>query len=78
MTQEWDLCVSRGGHIDVGGKFSNSTVHAPGCRVLAGTMGFGLPAGGQPLDALVIDIDGDGSFQMNVQELATVSAKNCR
>ena len=40
-----------------------------------GTMGFGLPAamGGQAAhpDALVIDIDGDGSFQMNVQELAT-------
>ncbi|MEC7428016.1 MAG: biosynthetic-type acetolactate synthase large subunit [Planctomycetota bacterium] len=40
-----------------------------------GTMGFGLPAamGVQAAhpDALVIDIDGDGSFQMNVQELAT-------
>ncbi len=40
-----------------------------------GTMGFGLPAamGAQAAhpDALVIDIDGDGSFQMNVQELAT-------
>ncbi|MEO1617779.1 MAG: biosynthetic-type acetolactate synthase large subunit [Planctomycetota bacterium] len=40
-----------------------------------GTMGFGLPAamGIQAAlpDALVIDIDGDGSFQMNVQELAT-------
>ena len=40
-----------------------------------GTMGFGLPAAmgvqaARP-DALVIDIDGDGSFQMNVQELAT-------
>lgn len=40
-----------------------------------GTMGFGLPAamGAQvahPLK-LVIDIDGDGSFLMNVQELAT-------
>lgn len=40
-----------------------------------GTMGFGLPAamGAQaahPL-ATVIDIDGDGSFLMNVQELAT-------
>jgi acetolactate synthase-1/2/3 large subunit len=38
-------------------------------------MGFGLPAamGVQAAlpDALVIDIDGDGSFQMNVQELAT-------
>ncbi len=40
-----------------------------------GTMGFGLPAamGVQAAhpDALVVDIDGDGSFQMNVQELAT-------
>jgi acetolactate synthase-1/2/3 large subunit len=40
-----------------------------------GTMGFGLPAamGVQAAfpDRLVIDIDGDGSFQMNVQELAT-------
>jgi len=40
-----------------------------------GTMGFGLPAamGVQAAhpDSLVIDIDGDGSFMMNVQELAT-------
>jgi acetolactate synthase-1/2/3 large subunit len=40
-----------------------------------GSMGFGLPAamGVQAAhpDALVIDIDGDGSFQMNIQELAT-------
>jgi acetolactate synthase-1/2/3 large subunit len=39
-----------------------------------GTMGFGLPAalGAQAAhpDKLVIDIDGDGSFQMNIQELA--------
>jgi acetolactate synthase-1/2/3 large subunit len=40
-----------------------------------GTMGFGLPAAigakvAHP-DKLVIDIDGDGSFLMNVQELAT-------
>jgi len=40
-----------------------------------GTMGFGLPAAmgaavGCP-DAVVVDIDGDGSFLMNVQELAT-------
>jgi len=39
-------------------------------------MGFGLPAAmgiqaAHP-DALVIDIDGDGSFQMNIQELATL------
>jgi acetolactate synthase-1/2/3 large subunit len=40
-----------------------------------GTMGFGLPAamGAQAAHprATVIDIDGDGSFQMNIQELAT-------
>ncbi|MDO9557343.1 MAG: biosynthetic-type acetolactate synthase large subunit [Coriobacteriia bacterium] len=41
-----------------------------------GTMGFGFPAAmgaqvGRP-DHLVIDIAGDGSFQMNTQELATV------
>ena len=40
-----------------------------------GTMGFGLPSamGAQAAnpDALCIDIDGDGSFQMNIQELAT-------
>ncbi len=41
-----------------------------------GTMGFGLPAamGVQAAhpNALVVDIDGDGSFQMNIQELATL------
>lgn len=40
-----------------------------------GTMGFGLPSamGVQAAHpgSLVIDIDGDGSFQMNIQELAT-------
>jgi acetolactate synthase-1/2/3 large subunit len=40
-----------------------------------GTMGFGLPAamGAQAMfpGRLTIDIDGDGSFQMNIQELAT-------
>ena len=45
-----------------------------------GTMGFGLPAamGAQAAhpDALVIDIDGDGSFQMNIQELATCVCEN--
>jgi len=40
-----------------------------------GTMGFGLPAAmgakaAHP-ESLVIDIDGDGSFLMNIQELAT-------
>ena len=41
-----------------------------------GSMGYGLPAamGAQAAfpDALVVDIDGDGSFLMNIQELATV------
>jgi acetolactate synthase-1/2/3 large subunit len=41
-----------------------------------GSMGFGLPAAmgaaaGRP-GALVVDVDGDGSFVMNIQELATV------
>lgn len=41
-----------------------------------GTMGYGLPAAvgaqlGCP-DQLVINISGDGSFQMNLQELATI------
>ncbi len=45
-----------------------------------GTMGFGFPAAigvqvAHP-DALVIDIAGDGSFQMNLQELATVAQYN--
>ncbi len=45
-----------------------------------GTMGFGLPAAmgvqvAHP-DSLVIDIDGDGSFLMNVQELATLHCEN--
>lgn len=44
-----------------------------------GTMGFGLPAamGVQAAhpDALVIDIDGDGSFQMNIQELGTLACE---
>lgn len=44
-----------------------------------GTMGFGLPAAigakvGRP-DALVIDIAGDGSIQMNSQEMATAKAE---
>ena len=43
-----------------------------------GTMGFGLPAAigaqiGRP-EALVFDISGDGSFQMNSQEMATAVA----
>ncbi len=44
-----------------------------------GTMGFGLPAamGVQAAlpDKLVIDIDGDGSMLMNVQELATLNCE---
>jgi acetolactate synthase-1/2/3 large subunit len=45
-----------------------------------GTMGFGLPAAmgaaaAHP-DKLVVDIDGDGSFLMNVQELATCRCEN--
>jgi len=45
-----------------------------------GSMGFGLPAamGVQAAfpDALVVDVDGDGSFVMNIQELATVKCEN--
>lgn len=45
-----------------------------------GSMGFGLPAAigaqvARPND-LVVDIDGDGSFLMNIQELATLHAEN--
>ena len=46
-----------------------------------GTMGFGLPAaiGAQIAfpDKYVIDIAGDGSIQMNIQELATAKQYNC-
>ena len=45
------------------------------CSSGLGTMGFGLPAAvGAKIahpDKLVIDIDGDGSFQMNIQEMGT-------
>jgi acetolactate synthase-1/2/3 large subunit len=45
-----------------------------------GTMGYGYPAAiGAKVafpDRQVVDIDGDGSFLMNVQELATASAEN--
>jgi acetolactate synthase-1/2/3 large subunit len=45
-----------------------------------GTMGYGLPAaiGAQIAfpDALVIDFAGDGSIQMNIQEMATAVANN--
>ncbi|XP_061371792.1 acetolactate synthase 2, chloroplastic-like [Gastrolobium bilobum] len=45
-----------------------------------GAMGFGLPAAigaavANP-HAIVVDIDGDGSFIMNVQELATIRVEN--
>jgi acetolactate synthase-1/2/3 large subunit len=46
-----------------------------------GTMGYGLPAaiGAQMAypDKTVIDIAGDGSIQMNIQELATAKQYNC-
>ena len=45
-----------------------------------GAMGFGLPAAmGAALakpGAVVVDIDGDGSFMMNIQELATIRVEN--
>ncbi|MDD3886063.1 MAG: biosynthetic-type acetolactate synthase large subunit [Victivallaceae bacterium] len=44
-----------------------------------GSMGFGLPAAmGAKLampEECVINIDGDGSFQMNIQELGTIAAE---
>ena len=44
-----------------------------------GSMGFGLPAAmGAKLarpEATVINIDGDGSFQMNIQELGTIATE---
>jgi acetolactate synthase I/II/III large subunit len=44
-----------------------------------GTMGFGLPAALGAMaahpDKLVVDIDGDGSFLMNIQELATAACE---
>jgi acetolactate synthase-1/2/3 large subunit len=49
------------------------------CSSGLGTMGFGLPAamGAQAAHPgrLVIDIDGDGSFLMNIQELATCACE---
>lgn len=48
----------------------------------AGTMGFGLPASigakiGQP-NKRVFNIDGDGSFQMTLQELGTIRQENLK
>ncbi|MBX3442110.1 MAG: biosynthetic-type acetolactate synthase large subunit [Planctomyces sp.] len=44
-----------------------------------GTMGFGLPAAmgvqSEHPDSLVVDIDGDGSILMNIQELATLNCE---
>nr|AGG79411.1 acetolactate synthase [Sagittaria trifolia]BAF57909.1 acetolactate synthase [Sagittaria trifolia] len=45
-----------------------------------GAMGFGLPAAagaavGRP-ESIVVDIDGDGSFLMNIQELAVLRIEN--
>jgi acetolactate synthase I/II/III large subunit len=55
----------------------------PRCWITSGglgSMGFGLPAalGAQAAcpDALVVDLDGDGSFLMNIQELATAYCEN--
>ncbi|NOY28778.1 MAG: biosynthetic-type acetolactate synthase large subunit, partial [Planctomycetes bacterium] len=54
-------------------KFSNPRTFLSSSGL--GTMGFGLPAamGVQAVqaDRLVIDIEGDGSFLMNIQEMAT-------
>ncbi|GJR36959.1 acetolactate synthase [Tanacetum coccineum] len=45
-----------------------------------GAIGFGLPVAIRAAvarhDAVVVDIDGDGSFMMNVQELATIRMEN--
>ncbi|MDO4586860.1 MAG: biosynthetic-type acetolactate synthase large subunit [Planctomycetia bacterium] len=54
-------------------QFQNPRTWLSSCGL--GTMGFGLPAAmGAKIavpDADVIDIDGDGSLQMNIQEMAT-------
>ena len=67
------------------GRPSSSTFNQPRKWVTSGglgTMGFGLPAAigakvAHP-DNLVIDIDGDGSFLMNMQELATATPRRSR
>ena len=53
-------------------RFSKPRTWISSCGL--GTMGFGLPAaiGAKTAcpEAIVVDIDGDGSFQMNIQEMA--------
>ena len=59
-------------------RFSKPRTWLSSCGL--GTMGFGLPAAigakvARP-EAVVVDIDGDGSFQMNIQEMATCHTEN--
>ncbi|MDR2171821.1 MAG: biosynthetic-type acetolactate synthase large subunit [Planctomycetaceae bacterium] len=59
-------------------RFSKPRTWISSCGL--GTMGFGLPAAigakvAMP-NKVVIDIDGDGSFQMNIQEMATCFCEN--
>lgn len=55
-------------------RFSRPQAHLTSAGL--GTMGYGVPAGVGALlaepDATVITVSGDGSFMMNVQELATI------
>ena len=55
-------------------RFSRPQAHLTSAGL--GTMGYGIPAGIGALlaepDATVITVSGDGSFMMNVQELATI------
>lgn len=55
-------------------RFSRPQAHLTSAGL--GTMGYGMPAGIGALlaepDATVITVSGDGSFMMNVQELATI------
>ena len=48
-----------------------------------GTMGYGLPAAmgvqvAHPDSLVVIDIAGEASFMMNIQELSTIAQYDCR